>query len=80
MGTEASASSIAWMVAFAGTFASISLTFLWAVTTARPARRRAHLAGRPAEPYWYSPSGLQDERGIVAMPFEGEGIAPVPVG
>ena len=68
MSTEASASTIAWMVALAGTFACVAVVFLWAVTTAHPARRRAHLVGRPAEPYWYTPSGLQDERGIEAMP------------
>ncbi len=26
------------------------------------------MTGRPADPYWHSATGLQDERGIVAMP------------
>lgn len=67
MGTDASAVTVAWMVLLAGTFAILSFTLMWAVTSVRPVRLRARITGRAAAPYWYSPTGRQDERGIVAV-------------
>ena len=64
MTPTASAASVAIMICLAGTFACLMFTFVWAANTARPIRRRAHLTGRPADPYWYTPTGRQDERGI----------------
>jgi len=57
-------STAAVIVFLACTFAILALTMVWAVANRRPIRRRAHLTGRPAVPYWYSPTGLQDERDI----------------
>jgi hypothetical protein len=51
-----------------GTSACLSFAMVWAIGTRRPSRRRPHLTGRAAAPYWHSPTGLQDERGIVPMP------------
>jgi hypothetical protein len=48
------------------TCASLALTFFWATGNRRPVPVRASLTGRPAAPYWYSRSGLADERGITA--------------
>lgn len=56
------------MVFLAGTLATLAYALLWAVSTARPVRAHARLTGRRAAPYWYSPTGLQDERGISARP------------
>lgn len=64
---NASAATVAWMVMLTGTFAILAFTVLWAVTSVRPARARVPLTGRAAAPYWYSPTGRQDERGIVAV-------------
>jgi len=67
MGNNASPSTVALMIFLAGTFAVVAYTLIWAVSTHRPARRHA-VTGRPADPYWHSTTGLQDERGIVALP------------
>ena len=55
------------MIFLAGTLAVVAYTVIWALSTHRPVRRRV-VTGRPADPYWHSKTGLQDERGIVAMP------------
>lgn len=68
MGTTASSATIAVMVFLSGTFAILGYTLLWALTSHRPSRARAHMTGRSAAPYWYSTTGLQDERGIIATP------------
>jgi hypothetical protein len=57
----------AWAIAFTGTGACVSFAMAWALGTRRRLRPRAHLTGRAAVPYWYSPTGLQDERGISAL-------------
>lgn len=62
----ASAVVIACLAAVAG------LTLFWRIATHRPVRPRPHLEGRRAAGYYYSPTGLQDERGIVPRPAEGE--------
>ena len=50
------------------TFAILAFTLFWAVANnRRPAVARTPLTGRRASPYWYSPTGLQDERGITAQ-------------
>lgn len=51
---------------FAATLAILAFTFFWAAGNRRPAVVHAHLTGRRATPYWHSPSGLADERGISA--------------
>jgi len=43
--------------------AILLLTYMWAFSNIRPVRRRV-VSGRPAQPYWHTPSGIQDERGI----------------
>ena len=48
------------------TAAILLFTYVWAASNMRPVRRRV-VSGRPAAPYWHTPTGLQDERGIVAM-------------
>lgn len=56
------------MVPLVCTFAILALTVFWA-TMNHPRRRlriRAPLTGRRAAPYWYTPTGRQDERGITA--------------
>jgi hypothetical protein len=68
MGTTASPATVALMIFLAGTFAIVACTYIWAVTTHRPVRAHARLTGRPAAPYWYSTTGLQDERGIAPWP------------
>jgi hypothetical protein len=53
------------LVVFLGCTASmLGLTLMWATANRRPVRVHASLTGRAAAPYWYSPTGLQDERGI----------------
>lgn len=74
MGTTASPANVALMIFLVGTFGIVACTYVWAVTTYRPARRRAQLTGRPAAPYWHSTTGLQDERGIVAWPEQAESV------
>jgi hypothetical protein len=56
-----------WAIACAGTGACVSFAVAWALGTRRRLRRRPHLTGRAAAPYWYSPTGLQDERGITTL-------------
>lgn len=60
---------VAMMVFLAGTFATTSFTIIWALSNRRPVRIHARLTGRSAAPYWHSPSGLQDERGIARWPI-----------
>ena len=68
MGTSAFSPMAAVMVCLAGTVAILAFTLVWATNTARPIRRRAkRLTGRPADPNFYSPTGLQDERGIRSL-------------
>jgi|GEM_PF-4843253 len=68
-----SLSTTAAIVVFLGCTASIlGLTLMWALSNRRPVRPHPHLKGRPAEPYWHSPTGLQDERGINPAPEERE--------
>ena len=69
MVTSASPAAVAWMVLLAGTFAILAYTYFWAASNRHPVRARAHLTGRAASPYWYTPTGRQDERGIVAVPL-----------
>jgi hypothetical protein len=53
------------VVVFIGcTAAMLALTLIWATANRRPVRAHAPLTGRAAAPYWYTPTGLQDERGI----------------
>jgi hypothetical protein len=60
-----SLSVAAAVVVFLGCTASmLGLTLMWATANRHPVKAHAHLTGRPAEPYWYSPNGLQEERGI----------------
>ncbi|HEX3613313.1 MAG TPA: hypothetical protein VHU88_16615 [Sporichthyaceae bacterium] len=60
-----SLSVTAAVVVFLGcTAAILGLTLMWAMSNRRPVSVHPHLTGRPAQPYWYSPTGLQDERGI----------------
>ena len=68
MENSASYATVAWMVLLAGTFAALAYTYFWAVSTRHPVRARRHMTGRAAAPYWYSPTGRQDERRIVAIP------------
>lgn len=49
------------------TTAILALTLTWALSNRRPVRPRAHMTGRAAVPYWYSPTGRQDERGITSV-------------
>lgn len=46
------------------TLAILAFTMMWALSNRRPVRVHPQLTGRPAAPYWYSPTGRQDERGI----------------
>lgn len=55
------------MAFFACTFAILTLTMVWAVSNRRPVRPRAHMTGRAAMPYRYSPTGRQDERDITSV-------------
>ena len=48
------------------TAAILLFTYVWAASNLRPVRRRT-VSGRPAAPYWHTPTGLQDERGIIAL-------------
>jgi hypothetical protein len=50
------------------TSATLLLTVMWALATRRPVRAHAHLTGRPSVPYWYTPTGWTDDRGIVPLP------------
>jgi hypothetical protein len=60
-----SLSVAAAVVVFIGcTAAMLGLTLMWATANRHPVKVHAHMTGRPAEPYWHSPTGLQDERGI----------------
>ena len=60
-----SLSTTSAIVVFLGcTAAMLAYTLLWALGTRKPVRRHPHLEGRPSVPYWYSPTGLQDERSI----------------
>ncbi|HEX3829725.1 MAG TPA: hypothetical protein VHV82_20885 [Sporichthyaceae bacterium] len=60
-----SLSVAAAVVVFIGcTAAMLGLTLMWAMANRHPVKAHAHMTGRSAEPYWHSPTGLQDERGI----------------
>ncbi len=54
------------VILLACTSAILLFTFVWAAANLRPVRRRV-VTGRPAAPYWHTPTGIQDERGIVAV-------------
>jgi hypothetical protein len=61
------------MVFFICTFASIAFTLMWGLSNRHPVRPHPHLTGRPADPYWYTPTGRQDERGIRPWPTASTG-------
>jgi hypothetical protein len=70
------ASTTAAVVVFLGcTAAILGLTLIWAGSNRRPVRPHPHLTGRAAQPYWHTPTGLADERGINPP---AEGSAPTP--
>ncbi|HUR73026.1 MAG TPA: hypothetical protein VMZ00_02045 [Sporichthya sp.] len=56
----------ALVILIACTTAILAFTYMWGAANMRPVRRRV-VSGRPADPYWHTPSGLQDERGITAV-------------
>ena len=56
----------ATVILLACTAAILLFTYVWAASNLRPVRRRT-VSGRPAAPYWHTPTGIQDERGIVAV-------------
>jgi hypothetical protein len=56
----------AMVILLACTAAILLFTYVWAASNLRPVRRRT-VSGRPAAPYWHTPSGIQDERGIIAV-------------
>ncbi|MGQ0843935.1 MAG: hypothetical protein ACT4QF_07345 [Sporichthyaceae bacterium] len=66
MNDQLSATAAVWMF-FACTTAILTLTLAWALSNRHPVRPRPHLTGRAAVPYWYSPTGRQDERGIRSL-------------
>jgi len=51
------------VILLACTAAILLLTYMWAFSNLRPVRRKV-VKGRPAAPYWHTPTGIQDERGI----------------
>jgi len=57
----------AFVVLFGCTAAILALTLLWALGTRKPVRPHPHLEGRQSVPYYYSPTGIQDERGITSL-------------
>jgi hypothetical protein len=57
----------AFVVFFGCTAAILAFTLLWALGTRKPVRPHPHLEGRPSTPYYYSPTGIQDERGITPL-------------
>jgi hypothetical protein len=65
MGQSVSGAEAA-VILLACTAAILLFTYVWAASNLRPVRRRA-VSGRPAAPYWHTPSGIQDERGIIAV-------------
>lgn len=70
MPSTASPTTAAIMIGLAGTFAILAFAFLSAITSTRPVRARAHLTGRAASPYRYSPSRLEDELGSTPAPAQ----------
>jgi hypothetical protein len=55
------------VVIFLGcTAAMLVFTFVWATAGRRNTPPHRQVTGRAAQPYWHSPTGLQDERGITA--------------
>lgn len=56
----------AMVILLACTAAILLFTYVWAASNLRPVRRRK-VSGRPAAPYWHTPTGIQDERGIIAL-------------
>lgn len=54
------------IILLACTAAILLFTYVWAASNLRPVRRRT-VSGRPAAPYWHTPTGIQDERGIIAI-------------
>ena len=56
----------ALVILLAGTTAILAFTYMWGAANMRPVRRRV-VHGRAADPYWHTPSGIQDERGITAV-------------
>jgi hypothetical protein len=51
------------VILLACTAAILLLTYMWAFSNMRPVRRKV-VKGRAADPYWHTPTGIQDERGI----------------
>ncbi len=66
MSDQLSATAAIWMV-FTCTFAILAFTAMWGLSNRHPIRPHAQLTGRAAVPYWYSPTGRQDERGIKSV-------------
>ncbi|MBA3744171.1 hypothetical protein [Sporichthya sp.] len=56
------------LVFLAGTAALAVLFVMWTLGSRTVPKPRPHLIGRKASAYWHSPTGLQDERGISALP------------
>ncbi len=54
------------VILLACTAAILAFTYMWGAANMKPVRRRV-VHGRAADPYWHSPSGIQDERGITAV-------------
>lgn len=67
MNGSSTPAAAALIIPLIGTAAILALTFVWALSNRRPVRVHARVVGRAAAPYWYSPTGLQDERGITAL-------------
>ena len=44
----------------------LGLTFFWALSNRRPVPRRPRVRGRRSAPYWYTTTGISDERGLTA--------------
>jgi hypothetical protein len=62
--TDPPPNAAAAVIYLGGTAATLILTLVWARAGRRITRPRRHVTGRAAQPYWHSPTGLQDERGI----------------
>ena len=67
MGATTDPIAAAATICFFCTFAILAMTYVWARSNRCAVRVRPRLVGRAAAPYWHSPTGRQDERGIGAL-------------
>lgn len=76
MNGDASTNISALVIFLTCTSAMLLYTAAWALSARAPAQRRSRTTGRSAAPYWYTPTGRADERGLTSHPGKPRVVSP----